>query len=44
MGSTVEIFFGIAKENVCIHVTMHNKKNNQKYSGKCHDNLFADGR
>jgi hypothetical protein len=23
---------------------MHNKKNNQKYSGKCHDNLFADGR
>jgi hypothetical protein len=44
MGSTVEILFGIAKENVCIHVTMHNKKNNQKDSGERHDNFFADGR
>jgi hypothetical protein len=44
MGSTVEILFGIGKENVCIHVTMHNKKDHQKNSGERHNNLFADGR
>jgi len=34
MGSTVEILFSICKENICIHVAMHNKKNHQKDSGK----------
>jgi hypothetical protein len=44
VSSLVEIHFRMFKENICIDITMHNKKNNKENTCKGHDNFLANGR